>query len=207
MSIGEAMDDASDACTAARCGGARDALIVAMLLYGLAQSGEVLAGDQSANVVKDIQPIVGGTPLSMAFMPTASTAAAAAANEHEYRKIGTLDSQSTPEVAPSLQSQPLHATSAWQALADYRTQGRIQLLTLWESPRSTVSLQAGKHGGPSLQWSSRVTNRSGANRGLLDRFVASSLDAAGLRQKAAARASNYTAASKPISLIPTAKSP
>ena len=216
MSIGQAMDDASFACIAARCGGAREALIVAMLLYGLAQTGEALAGDQSANVVKDIQPMVGGTPLSMAFAPTASTlaAAAAAGNDHQYsatdfrqRKTGTVDSQSSPEIEPASESQPLRVTSAWQRLADYRAQGRIQLLTLWESPRSTVSLQSGKHGGPSLQWSSRVMNRGGATRGLLDRFVASSLSAAGLGSRAAARGPASAAANKPINPIPAAKSP
>jgi hypothetical protein len=214
MSIGQAMDDASYACLAARCGGAREALIVAMLLYGLAQSGEALAGDQSASVVKDIQPIVGGTPLSMAFAPTAATLAAAAGNDHEYsttdfrqRKTGTLNSPSSREIEPAFESQPLHATSAWQRLADYRAQGRIQLVTLWESSRSTVSLQSGKHGGPSLQWSSRVMNRGGATRGLLDRFVASSLNAAGLGPRAAARSSASAPANKPINLIPAAKSP
>lgn len=208
MWIGEAMDDASFACMAARCGGAREALIVAMLLYGLAQSGEALASDQPANVVKDIQPMVGGTPMSMAFAPTAATVAAAAANDHEYRKIGTLDSRSTPEFEPSFQSQPTYATSAWQRLADYRAQGRVQLLTIWESSRSTVSLQTGKHGGPTLQWSSRLMNRGGATRGLLDRFVGSSLNAAGLGPRAApAHSSAASPASKPIGLIPAAKLP
>jgi len=207
MSIGEAKDDASYACIAAGCSGAREALIVAMLLYGLAQSCEALASDQSANVLKDIQPMAGGTPLSMAFTPTAATMAAAAANDHEYRKIGTLDSRSTPEFQPAFQSPPLQATSAWQRLADYRAQGRVQLLTIWESSRSTVSLQTGKHGGPSLQWSSRGMNRGGATRGLLDRFVASSLNAAGLGPRAAPHSSVAAPAGKPIGLIPAAKLP
>ena len=214
MSIGEAMDDASYECIAARCGGAREALIVAMLLSGLAQSGEALAGDQSANVVKDIQPIVGGTPLSMAFAPTAATVAAAAGYDHEYsttdfrqRKTGTPDSRSSPQIEPAFESPPLHAPSAWQRLAEFRAQGRIQLLTLWESPRSTVSLQAGNHGGPSLQWSSRVMNRGGATRGLLDRFVASSLNAAGLGSRAAAHSSASATLNKPINLIPSGRSP
>jgi hypothetical protein len=214
MSIAEAMDDAFYACIAARCSSAREALIIAVLLYGLAQSGEALAADQSATVVRDIQPIVGGIPLSMAFAPTAATAAAAAANDNEYsttefrqRKTGTLDSQPAPELEPSLQAQPLHAPSAWQRLADYRAQSRVQLLTIWQSARSTVSLQTGHHGGPSLQWSSRVMNRGGATRGLLDQFVSSSLNAAGLGPKAAARSSASTPASKSNGLIPAAKYP
>jgi len=214
MSIGEATDDASYACLAACCGGAREALIIAMLLYGLAQSGEVLAGDAPANVVKDIQPIVGGTPLSLAFVPTAATTSASSAAQDEYsatdfrrRKSDTFESHAAAEAEPSLQSQTSRAISVWQRMADYQAQGRVQLLTLWESPRSMVSLQAGHHGGPSLQWSSRLMNRGGATQGLLDRFVPSSLGAAGLGPRAAARSSNASVLPKPVNLIPAAKSP
>lgn len=59
-------------------------------------------------------------------------------------------------------------TTVWQRLAEYRTHDRVRVLTLWESGASTVSLQAGKKGDPSLQWTSRLMNRGGATRGLLD---------------------------------------
>jgi hypothetical protein len=61
-------------------------------------------------------------------------------------------------------------TTVWQRLAEYRTRDRVRVLTLWESGASTVSLQAGKRGDPSLQWTSRLMNRGGATRGLLDHF-------------------------------------
>ncbi len=61
-------------------------------------------------------------------------------------------------------------TTVWQRLAEYRTHGRVRVLTLWESGASTVSLQAGKKGDPSLQWTSRLMNHGGATRGLLDHF-------------------------------------
>jgi hypothetical protein len=61
-------------------------------------------------------------------------------------------------------------TSAWQRLSEYRTRDRVQVLTLWKSRASTVSLQAGRHGSPSLQWTSTLMNRGGATRGLLDRL-------------------------------------
>jgi hypothetical protein len=59
-------------------------------------------------------------------------------------------------------------TTVWQRLAEYRTRDRVRVLTLWESGASTVSLQAGKKGDPSLQWTSRLMNHGGATRGLLD---------------------------------------
>ncbi len=65
----------------------------------------------------------------------------------------------------------LRDTSVWQRLADYRAHGRIRLLTLWETGGSSVSLQAGKKGEPSLQWTSRSMNRGGATRGVLDQLV------------------------------------
>ena len=80
---------------------------------------------------------------------------------------------------------PLETTTAWQRLRDYRSRIGIRVLTLWETPGSTVSLQAGKHGGPSLQWSSRVMGRGDeASRGLLDHLV--SATTGGMRRAASA---------------------
>jgi hypothetical protein len=58
----------------------------------------------------------------------------------------------------------------WQRLNEYRNRDKIRLLTLWESGASSVSLQTDRKGGPSLQWTSRLMNRGGATRGLLDRL-------------------------------------
>jgi hypothetical protein len=205
MSDGEAIK-ASFACAAARCGGAREALAVAVILYGLTRSAEALAGDP-INAV-EIQPIVGGTPLSLAFVPSKSAVGEPqfSADEFRGRNPGVPEA---PAYSGSMNQTPTlpSTANAWQRLADYRSQGRVQLLTLWESTRSTVSLQAGNHGGPSLQWSRRLMGRSGATRGLLDRFVASSLSAAGLGSKAVARGSSPAAANKGNTLLPTIKAP
>jgi hypothetical protein len=61
-------------------------------------------------------------------------------------------------------------TNIWQQLNEYRNRDKIRVLTLWESGASTVSLQADHKGGPSLQWTSRLMNRGGATRGVLDRL-------------------------------------
>jgi hypothetical protein len=209
MSNGEALVDASFACGAARCSGAREALLVAVMLYGLTQSAEALAGDASPNIVKEILPIVGGTPLSLAFVPEKSQSGEPQFSASEFRraKPSVPDPPAAAETGFLNQTQPSPSTSAWQRLADYRSQGRVQLLTLWQSQRGSVSLQAGHHGGPSLQWSSHLMNHGGATRGLLDGFVASSLDAARLGSKSAARSSNAAPANKSINLLPASKSP
>jgi hypothetical protein len=64
----------------------------------------------------------------------------------------------------------LRGSSVWQRLRDFRSHGRVRLLTLWETAGSSVSLQAGKKGEPSLQWTSRSLNRGGATRGLFDQL-------------------------------------
>jgi hypothetical protein len=206
MSTGEAMDDASNPCTAARSSSAREVLVLAMLMYGLAQCCEALAADQSADVLKNIQPMVGGKPLPMAFVLASRADKLESSRDFRQRGSDEFDTGSVMEFESSHPAQPLQVDSTWQRLADYRSQGRVQLLTLWASPRNMVSLQAGKHGGPSLQWSSRVMNRGGATRGLLDRFVASSLGAAGFGSKTAHN-SNAASAAKTIGLVPAPKSP
>lgn len=199
------MDSAPDACLGARRSGAREALILAMLAYGFAQSCAVFAADQAAEVVKNMQPIVGGKPLPMAFVPPSRASDVEPAMDFRQRKTDGVESISAAEKERSLQ-RPLQSSSPWQRLADFRSQGRIQVLTLWESPRNMVSLQAGKHGGPTLQWSSRVMNRGGATRGLLDKFVASSFGTAGLGSKWA-HSSSAASASKTISSTTTSKYP
>jgi hypothetical protein len=69
----------------------------------------------------------------------------------------------------------LRGTTVWQRLSDYRSRDRVRVVTLWETGGSSVSLQAGKKGDPSLQWTSRLMNRGGATRGLLDQVLSASL--------------------------------
>jgi hypothetical protein len=69
----------------------------------------------------------------------------------------------------------LRGTTVWQRLSDYRSRDRVRVVTLWETAGSSVSLQAGRKGNPSLQWTSRLMNRGGATRGLLDQVLSTSL--------------------------------
>ena len=203
MSMGEAMEYAPTTLPAARCCGAREVFVLALFMSGLVQGREARAADQSTDVVGNLRPLVGGKPLPSAFEPQSRQSQSALPADVEPRTIDQFGAVSPTQIRPSFQAQAPIVASPWQRLADYQAQGRVQVLTLWQSPSNMVSLQAGKHGGPSLQWSSRVMNRGGTTRGLLDRFVASSFGA-GSSSKFVHSAS---AASKTIVVAPAAKSP
>ena len=66
---------------------------------------------------------------------------------------------------------PMLDTSVARQWRESKSQDRVRLLTLWRSSVSSVSLQAGKHGMPSLQWSTPWMHRDVAPRGLFDRFL------------------------------------
>ena len=98
-------------------------------------------------------------------------------NEFRPRGHSLLDKDlaiGAPDEAPMMPG-----TTMWQRLADFRTHGRVRVVTLWETGGSSVSLQAGKRGDPSLQWTSRSLNRGGATRGLLDGWLTASFSGAG----------------------------
>jgi hypothetical protein len=65
----------------------------------------------------------------------------------------------------------LKNASVWQHMADYKSQGRVRLLTLWQTGGSSLSLQAGKGGAPSLQWSTPWVHREGTSRGVFDHLL------------------------------------
>ncbi len=97
--------------------------------------------------------------------------------EFRPRKRNFLDSD--PNAFALSDAPMLSGTSVWQRMSDYKSHDRVQVLTLWQSRGSSVSLQAGKRGDPSLQWTSRLMNRGGATRGLLDQWFSVSLAGAG----------------------------
>lgn len=78
----------------------------------------------------------------------------------------------------------------WQRLNEYRNRDKIRVLTLWESGASTVSLQTDHRFGPSLQWTSRLMNRGGATRGLLDRLFPVSIFGNGTSHSLATRSTS-----------------
>jgi len=81
-------------------------------------------------------------------------------------------------------------STVWQRMGDYRSRDRVRVLTLWESSGSSVSLQAGRRGDPSLQWTSRWMNRGGSTKGLLDQLFSVSLAGAGNKLRSLSRSTS-----------------
>jgi hypothetical protein len=74
---------------------------------------------------------------------------------------------------------------------------------LWETRGSNVSLQAGKKGDPSLQWSSSWTSQGRTSHGLLDRLLSASLNGMISRAGTARFAPGTGSAAKPVIITAT----
>jgi hypothetical protein len=201
--------DARRAFKAANRRGTFDRFLLGLVvLLTLARASEALAGDQA--------PAAGGARFDAGDWHP-STALSAFAPPDTYQ----LPSVVEPKSFPSKDFRPhgrsifdadsrlnvvdealMPNTTIWQRLSEFRTHDRVQLLTLWESRASTISLQTGKRGDPSLQWTSRLMNRGGATRGLLDRLFPVSVTNEGIGSRAQPRPANPQPSSKgPISIL------
>jgi hypothetical protein len=195
---------------AARCNGIRDRMLVGLVLFTLVRASEALAGDQASITNATSTPDIGkfrlSSPSSTAISatpealtpgtlalgafnaPAVTDNPAFSATEFRPRKHTVFDSD--PTVNSFGETPMLRGTTVWQRLAEYRSHDRVRVLTLWESSGSSVSLQAGKRGDPSLQWTSRLMNRGGSTQGLLDRLFSVSLARAGNGLRNATRPTN-----------------
>jgi len=154
--------------------GVCDAAFLGLVLWTLVHTSEAFAGDQA--------PLAGdatGREFTGARPPTAllmqpipdpfrvtdpADSAKGAPAEFCPRKQSLLDADRLPLEDESI----MRSTSIWQRLNDSRTRGRVQLVTLWETGGNSLSLQAGRKGDPTLQWTSRLMSRGGGPHGLLD---------------------------------------
>jgi hypothetical protein len=92
-------------------------------------------------------------------------------------------------------------TSLAREIAEFKTQDRLRLLTLWQNRASSLSLQAGKHGAPSLQWSTPWMHRDVNSRGLFDRLLTVSPRSFGAASpRGAARQAPTVAPVRPLDL-------
>jgi hypothetical protein len=196
--------------SAVRCHGVRDRIIAGLVLYTLVRTSEALAGDQAAVTRVPLDPAMGdfgrSSPLTTSSIsPPANYAASIDAGNPGFsstdfrpRKASLFDRD--PSVAAFDDTPMLHGTTVWQRLGDYKSHDRVRLLTLWESQGSTISLQAGRKGDPSLQWTSRLMNRGGSTRGLLDRWFSVSLANAGRSLRGVSRSLNVPPPSKQMNM-------
>ena len=123
----------------------------------------------------------------------------AAHSAGEFRPRGRSLLEKSPPPAQAGEAPPMHDTTVWERLSQYRAADRVRVVTLWEDGGSSVSLQAGMKGGPSLQWTSRLMNRGAATHGVLDPWLSSTLLGAARGLRGSPRAGN-----EPASRIPKA---
>jgi hypothetical protein len=192
---------------AARCNGLRDRMLIGLMLFTLVRTSEALAGDQASIANAPLDSGLGAlrqrlppapalmAPLDSFSAPTDMDVRTFSATEFRPRRPTVFDSD--PTVSAFGNTSLLRNTTVWQRLSEYRSHDRVRLLTLWESNSSTISLQAGRRGDPSLQWTSRLMNRGGSTEGVLDRWFSTSLARAGMGLRNLSRPANVPALPTP----------
>jgi hypothetical protein len=191
-------------------GGICDKMLVGLVLCTLVRAADAIAGEQAPIAAASVAPEMSelrpsptadasALPLPAAFEPRdAPDAKAYSTTDFTPRRPSVFDAE--PIANSSDEAPMLRGTTVWQRLSEYRVHDRVRLLTLWQSGASTVSLQAGKRGSPSLQWTSRLLNRGEVTHGLLDRLFSVRFAGAGSAQHSTARAAALPAISKPVNL-------
>ena len=110
-------------------------------------------------------------PAPFAFSAPRAEMPVFSATEFRPRKPGLLEAAAVRSEASVIDAPMLRDTSFARELLEAKTQDRVRLLTLWQSRASSLSLQAGKRGSPSLQWSTPWMQRGASSRGLFDRLL------------------------------------
>jgi hypothetical protein len=201
-------DDAPPLDDAAHCTSIRERIFVGLVLITLVRTGEALAGDQASinNAALDrgvgnfrqLPPSAPAATATPGFFtaPTDAGRQIFSATDFRPRKHTVFDTD--PAVNAFGDAPMLQGTTVWQRMSEYKSHDGVRLLTLWESRGSTLSLQAGNRGDPSLQWTSRTMNRGGSTRGLFDRLFSISISGAGIGLRNASRSTNAPAIPKPV---------
>jgi hypothetical protein len=205
--------DAPQSDDAASCNSIRNRMLVGLVLFTLVRAGEALAGEQASITNTSFDPDFANlrqrsptAPAPIAAPVNFSAPAAGdypvfSATDFRPRKHSVFDSD--PTVNSFAEAPMLRGTTIWQRMAEYKSHDGVRLLTLWESRGSTISLQAGRRGDPSLQWTSRLMNHGGSTQGLLDRLFSVSLARAGNGLRNATRPASSAMApttAKPLDL-------
>lgn len=166
---------------AARSGSVRESILLGVALCALVRSGEALAGERGIS----------------GFDLHSSAAAFSAPPFSEQKTYSPTEFRPRNHSAGSnsagngfADAPMLRGTTLWERMSDFKSRDRVRVLTLWETSSSTLSLQAGRRGDPSLQWNSRWMNSGEATRGLLDRLFSVSPIGAGNVARASARSTN-----------------
>src|SRR5579864_1884414 len=138
-----------------------ECLVAALVLYSLVP-GNASAGDQTLPESRrnsDTQKTALAHlatpwfPAPLAFSAPRPEMQTFSPTEFRPRRRDLLETASTRSEDSIIDAPMLRDTSIARELSEAKSQDRVRLLTLWQSRASSLSLQAGKRGAPSLQWS------------------------------------------------------
>ncbi|MEA3160130.1 MAG: hypothetical protein QOD95_1678 [Gammaproteobacteria bacterium] len=188
-----------------RCNIMRENALLTLVLSSVVRATQALAGDQPSNVDSALKH----EPHDLRALQSAATRPfvsvnplandAFSATEFRPRRPGVMDLDSPRSGTFIIEAPMLKNMSVWQHMADYKSQGRVRLLTLWQTGGSSLSLQAGKGGAPSLQWSTPWMHHEGASRGVFDHLLAEPARAAANNLRSSiSRPTGATAQAKPL---------
>jgi hypothetical protein len=195
---------------AGRCNIIRENALLTLVLCSVVRATQALAGDQpssadpahGANSANSLD--TRNVSASMYSAPFVSAKPLVddgfSATEFRPRKHSAASSDSARSEASIIDAPMLRSTSVWQHMAEYKSQDRVRLLTLWQTRGSSLSLQAGRRGVPSLQWSTPWVHREGTSQGLFDRLLIPARAAGNTLRSSIPRPTGAAAQPKPLDL-------
>jgi hypothetical protein len=203
-----------DAQRETRCNATRHGMLLTLMLCAVRASA-ALAGDQPlptdhtfAHEARMFPHNEAGAEFNysapFAALKPSSEPQEFSATEFRPRKPNVLELDSDRGRGSLLDAPMLKSTSIWQQMREFKSQDRVRLLTLWQTRGSSLSLQAGKRGSPSLQWSTPWVHREGASRGLFDRLLPEPQHASSGNSRAGTPHATMSSTSRSLDLGPAA---
>ncbi len=164
-------------------------------MLAVGRAGAACAAEETSYAIgptpPGLDPYRQSAPLALpwsAVPPNFSAPAFVAAPDFSSREFRPRGRSLSEEPVAAENIMPMHGVTLAQRLSEYRWRDRIRVLTLWESGANSLTLQAGRRGSPSLQWTSRLMQRADGTHGVLDRLFAVSIAGAGRAMRAGANA-------------------
>jgi hypothetical protein len=192
--------------------GLRESMLVALAIYGAARGSAAVAADTPPRFElqrpRVAAPLLAHPLLSPSFAtaPALVESDTFSPSEFRPRKRGFLEAGRRPNETRLSDMPRLQDDSMARQLTEFKSQDRLRLLTLWQSHASSLSIQAGKHGAPSLQWSTPWVRRESSPRGLFDHLLSVSPQGAfGGARSAAVRQPSALTPSRSVELGSSAK--
>jgi len=163
---------------------AGDTAFLGLVLWTLMHAAQAAAGDQGA-ASGAAPPAPGNLPhpvqLSALMDPIpdpfrTAEAVQSSSRAAEFRPRGRSSAQPVDLPRPADDESIMRSSTVWDRLTESKSHDGVELVTLWHTGGNSLSLQAGRKGDPTLQWTSRLMNRGRGPHGLLDDWFSRSLD-------------------------------